>query len=781
MTTMSAGPTSADESRAQVLLPRGDLRGAKAMFEVSAAESLKAGDWGAWSKAVVAQARACLASGGGSCEAIELLERALAKLPKGGAADAEFRLRVALGDAYSAAGRLPEAEGVLRVAEGLAEGMDSDAARAEVAVEWATVKALLELRAVSAPGAGPGQRGLAFARAEPEGYAAVVRMFEKGVRLAQGTGRAEIELGGLLRLAQVRTLCGESAAAAGDLRQAGKLLEGRESGGAGRHWLARGMIHQAIAREPGLAAAALAEAEGSFQRAAALGMAEKDWTVASFATGLRGRLLEEAGDWPGAERLTGEALFFAQRSGNLRALFEWQWQAARILLARGKLSQSKDYYKMAAESFRKVRTAFRSGRRGLLEYESNPGEAFFELANLNFKLADATKGRAEQNQLLLEARDAVEAYKSFEVESQFLNAECSALLENLSATIEQVLESGGSSAAVVYVLPLADRTELLVTLPGRQQERRTVHKGRAAIEAEAQVLLKGIESAGAGGPETVAAATTLYNDLIKPLEGILPPDRIRHLVFVLDGALARIPMAALHDGKEFLIEKYAVSNSPALALVEPGRTRTAKPRVLLGGLTTAEPMEGTTVNWPVLNGVEAEVREIASHFDGVALTGEDFSEANLSRELAGKPFNFVHLATHATFGGTPESTFALVRGGKLSLDRIGELLRPTLLRESPVEMLAFSACESARGDQRLELGLAGVALKSGARSVLATLWSVDDRSMVVLMSGFYKRLAEDPSTTKAEALRQAQLDLLRNPEFSSPYFWAPCILVGNWL
>ncbi|HUR59944.1 MAG TPA: CHAT domain-containing protein, partial [Opitutaceae bacterium] len=102
------------------------------------------------------------------------------------------------------------------------------------------------------------------------------------------------------------------------------------------------------------------------------------------------------------------------------------------------------------------------------------------------------------------------------------------------------------------------------------------------------------------------------------------------------------------------------------------------------------------------------------------------------------------------------------------------------LREEPLELLVLSACHTASGDERAALGLAGVALASGARSALASLWAVSDESTAFLMTRFYEYLARD-GMTKAAALRQAQLDLSREDRFSHPAYWAAFLLIGNWL
>jgi CHAT domain-containing protein len=99
---------------------------------------------------------------------------------------------------------------------------------------------------------------------------------------------------------------------------------------------------------------------------------------------------------------------------------------------------------------------------------------------------------------------------------------------------------------------------------------------------------------------------------------------------------------------------------------------------------------------------------------------------------------------------------------------------------NPIELLVLSACQTATGDRRAALGLAGLAVRSGARSTLATLWSVNDRSTALFMVEFYRELGQ-PGVTKAQAVRNAQLALLKQPQYEHPYYWAPFILLGNWL
>ncbi len=164
-----------------------------------------------------------------------------------------------------------------------------------------------------------------------------------------------------------------------------------------------------------------------------------------------------------------------------------------------------------------------------------------------------------------------------------------------------------------------------------------------------------------------------------------------------------------------------------------------------------------------------------------ALLDQDFTRPRLQRAIEAASFPIVHLATHGQFSSQADDTFLLTWDERINVKNLDQLLREGEGQErSPIELLILSACQTAAGDKRAVLGLAGVAVRSGARSTLATLWSVQDRSTADLMSQFYETLNQ-PGVSKAEALRQAQLSLLRSPQYQHPFYWAPFVLVGNWL
>jgi CHAT domain-containing protein len=274
--------------------------------------------------------------------------------------------------------------------------------------------------------------------------------------------------------------------------------------------------------------------------------------------------------------------------------------------------------------------------------------------------------------------------------------------------------------------------------------------------------------------EFLPHAQQLYDWLIRPLEPDLEAARTETLVFVPDGALRTIPMAALHDGRRFLIAKYALATTPGLNLTEPRPLNRENTRVLALGVTKA--VQG----FPPLPNVAAELQSLRGMFRTTTLVDESFNLANVEQTLKDEVFTIVHIASHGQFGGDPQSTFLLAFDNKLTMDRLGQFIGLFKFRDTPLELLTLSACDTAEGDDRAALGLAGLAVKAGARSALATLWNINDPVSAELVAEFYRQL-EDRSVSRAVALQRAQVKLLDNPRYDHPGFWAPFLLINNWL
>jgi CHAT domain-containing protein len=274
--------------------------------------------------------------------------------------------------------------------------------------------------------------------------------------------------------------------------------------------------------------------------------------------------------------------------------------------------------------------------------------------------------------------------------------------------------------------------------------------------------------------EYLPHAQKLYDWLLRPLEPTFAEFRLDTLVIVPDGALRMIPFAALHDGKEFLIARYAVATTPGLNLTDPKPLARARIEVLSAGLSEA--VQG----FPPLPNTPKELEAIASMYKSQRLLDQQFRTPALEHEMKEHPYSIVHIASHGQFQREVKDSFLLTFDDKLTMDRLTQVVGYFRFRDQPLELLTLSACQTAAGDDRAALGLAGVAIKAGARSALATLWFVSDEASSALVVDFYRHL-RDPSATKAMALRRAQLKLMENPSFQHPIFWSPFLMLNNWL
>jgi CHAT domain-containing protein len=270
-------------------------------------------------------------------------------------------------------------------------------------------------------------------------------------------------------------------------------------------------------------------------------------------------------------------------------------------------------------------------------------------------------------------------------------------------------------------------------------------------------------------------ARKLYDWLIRPIKQDLDQKGIDTLVYVPDAVFRNIPFSAMNDGEKYLVDHYALAITPGLYLTDPTPIKRGEMNLLLNGLT--ESVQG----FPALYHVPQEIEEISNLYGGKILMNQDFSLSNVENELSDNEYSVVHIASHGKFAGKVKDSFLLTYDNKMSMDDLEQFVGSSKYRfDKPIELLTLSACESAAGDDLAGLGLASIAIKAGARSALATLWSVDDAATSELVMEFYRQL-QKPEISKAKALQQAQLRSLDDKRYHHPGYWAPFLLIGNWL
>jgi CHAT domain-containing protein len=392
---------------------------------------------------------------------------------------------------------------------------------------------------------------------------------------------------------------------------------------------------------------------------------------------------------------------------------------------------------------------------------------YYELADLLLTQAKAATDPKQQQLLLREARDTVEGLKAVELED-YLCDECVDVLKSKTRAVETI----DPHSAVIYLIPLPDRTEMLLGLASGLKLY-TVPVRSSELTAVVRDFRHNLETRTTYG--YLEQAQQLYNWFIRPMRGYLEENKITTLVFVPDGALRTIPFAALHDGQRFLIEDLAVAVVPGLSLVEPKTLERHKPQLLMNGVSQS--VQG----FAPLDFVTNELNSINGTYSGQTLLNEQFTLAQLQEKLRDQQFSIVHIASHGQFDRDVRKTFVLTYDQKLTLDGLEASIRPSAYRGKPIELLVLSACQTAAGDDRAALGLAGVAVKAGARSALASLWFVNDQSTSALITEFYRQLSQHPDISKAQALQAAQIHLLADRRYEHPCYWSPYLIIGNWL
>ncbi|WP_293024259.1 MULTISPECIES: CHAT domain-containing protein [unclassified Moorena] len=336
---------------------------------------------------------------------------------------------------------------------------------------------------------------------------------------------------------------------------------------------------------------------------------------------------------------------------------------------------------------------------------------------------------------------------------------------------------------------------LLITAEGNPVLRRVYNANRAEVLAKIRTFHRTlINPRSFDDKEHLKPAQQLYQWLIAPLESELKANKIDSLIFAMDQGLRSLPLAALHDQKNYLVENYSVSLVPSLSLTYSRFTNVQSFRLLAMGASQFSDKED--LPW-----VKVELQTIINKlWKGNYFLNESFTLENLKAQRKKRKFGIIHLATHAQFNqGAPENSYIQMWDKKLGLDEL-----ENLFSEPSVELLVLSACQTALGNREAELGFAGSAFQAGVDSTLATLWSVSDQGAMGLTTEFYRQLKKTPS--KTEALRQAQLAMIRgnvriendhlyisgkrialssqlsefgNQSFSHPYFWAAFLLVGD--
>jgi len=594
-------------------------------------------------------------------------------------------------------------------------------------------------------------------------------LFTESTELAQAAGQQPVLVHGGVNAARTSLRLGQAQASRIWLDQAFDLAKdltpSRDKADA---LITIGLTyHDLRTAIPSIGDALLLRAAGVLQEAATVAERLGDQRMLSYALGHLGHVYELEYRSEESLQLTRRAIFAAQSAGAPESLYRWQWQLGRLLASTGKLDEGITSYRQAAATLQPIRSevaAVTYDPTGSGQESVRP--LFFELSDLLLQRAGFTDDAAAVQGYLRAARDAIEAFKAAELRDYFRD-DCVDALQARITKPDQL----SPTTAVIYPIVFSDRTELLVSLK-TELTRTSVPVAAIDLTREVRAFRYTLEKRTTR--EYLAHAQKLYDWLIRPLEADLLAHQIDTLVFVPDGVLRTIPMAAFHDGQTFLINKYAVALTPGLNLTDPRPLDRERVNLFSSGLTAS--VQG----YPALPYVAGEMTTLRDLYRGDQLLNQDFRTARLEQELRDGQFGILHIATHGQFATDVNQTFLLTFDGKVTLNQLDRLIGLFRFRREPLELLTLSACQTGVGDDRAALGLAGVAIKAGARSALATLWFINDEASAELVSEFYRQL-RNPKLSKAQALQRAQQKLLADRVYEHPAYWSPFLLLNNWL
>ncbi len=480
---------------------------------------------------------------------------------------------------------------------------------------------------------------------------------------------------------------------------------------------------------------------------------------ASLALGLQGELYMDERRWDEAIKLSEIALLYAQQAAALEAEYRWYAQIGKALLAKSELSASEDAYRSALTILSEVRRDLPVSSPRVFSERILP--VYNGYADVLLRRARMAQGPKAAGLILGTVVDTLEELKKAEVEDYFAK-ECV-----VEGNQDRSLLLDG--VAIVYPVFLDDRTEIILETKrgysqflidvGRVEMTNTIKQFRLQLE-DFEFIYNQEDHRESG--------QILEGWLIDPLKPTLEELNVDTLVIIPDGPLRTIPFAAFYDGESFLIERFALAATPAIRLTKASIEK-QKISALIGGITHG--VQG----FSPLSFVGPELDEVASILDHPKMKNETFKFDQVEASFDNNQFSVVHFATHGTFSSDFRKSYILTYDDKLTMGRLEDALGD----QTGLDMLVLSACETAAGDERAALGLAGVAIQAGASSALASLWAISDEGTASLIPTFYEGLYND-DLSKAKSLQRAQIKLLRDPQFNHPVFWAPYLLIGNW-
>ena len=493
-----------------------------------------------------------------------------------------------------------------------------------------------------------------------------------------------------------------------------------------------------------------------------------DLRLASLIYYQMGGLYKRTKQFDEAISLTQRSLFYAQQIQDMYTLYLNNWQLGSLYRHTDKIQKAIHHYDTAIQQLAPIRQQIYHSdltQKNVFNRKIKP--VYLELSEIYFELASSEIASTEKyNNFIKKAWATMDEVKSAELEDIF-DDPCVAYQKEEHLN----LDSDFNSVAVIYFVPFPEKPGLIMRLPNGFKHLRLDIDTQAFNEI---VYRLRNEIPAWGIFETDAAR--LYELIISPIYEDLKQQDVKTLVVASDGAMRLLPFSIFFSPDEkFLIEEFEIVTIPALHLTRLGQTNRDSPKGLFCGITQAHTIGN--IKFEALPRISKELETITKIVPGDVFMDEEFTLPHLKSIIAEKKYSVIHLATHGEFGSIPEKTFLVAHKSPLTMNSLEKIIKQN--RSSAIDLLVLSACQTAIGDERAAFGLAGGAVKAGAKCAIATLWSVDDFASQQIFSDFYRNVYQK-KYSKAKAMQKAQLMLLERIQFWHPAIWSAFLVIGNW-
>jgi CHAT domain-containing protein len=512
-----------------------------------------------------------------------------------------------------------------------------------------------------------------------------------------------------------------------------------------------------------------------------------------------------------AKENTEQALFLAQPSEMPDIAYQWQWQLGRLYKPdkdkTGRdLGKAIAFYQSAVKTLESNRSSLVSTHTDVqFSFRDNLEPVYRDLVNL-LLLTDkdgASPANRKKALYYVEALQVAELENSLRCNLRNLGATANLSgsvkdpISSILELVERILKAEQDAkqprkAAFLYPIVLENQLAILLKLPKKDLIYQSVSLDpstfKMIISEARKNLTKGVLTDADKEP-----LITLYQWLIEPVAKTLEGNHVQKLIFVLDSALREIPMAALYDGSQYLVEKnYSIAISPSIQLLKPKASIEKISKLLVAASTKNLPnINSVSANESskILEQVNSQINAISESFNHPTILfrkhsqGKPFTSETLRDSLINQQYDAIHIVAHGQFSSNPQKTMIATEDPEqptININKFGEILKSGTVKQA-LQLLVLSSCKTAGGDNRSVLGIAGMAIRSDATGTIAPLWAVNQEATTFFIKQFYKNLTEK-KMSKEDALKSAQKALLTNteePSWEDPYYWAAFILVGN--